>query len=288
MTAEVFDNRISTLAEGPLWHPLRKQLFWFDILGSKLLTRSAAGAKSWDIGEYASAAGWIDHDRLLVATETGLFDFDIESGEKTRIADIEADQPQMRSNDGRADPWGGFWIGTMGKGDNRDGAGRIYRFYRGEVRKIVSGLTIPNSICFSLDRRFGYYSDTATQKMMRVALEGEHGWFAGEPEVFRDFSTDDLSPDGAVTDAYGNIWVALWGAAKVAAYDSDGRLLKEVAFDAPQTTCPAFGGNDLTTLYVTSAREHMDEDTAAKNPKSGMIFAADGAGQGRAEPQVTL
>lgn len=288
MKATVFDDRISTLAEGPLWHPEREQLFWFDILGGKLHTRDENGAKTWELGEYASAAGWIDAERLLVATESGLFDFNIASGERRQIADIEGDNPATRSNDGRADPWGGFWIGTMGKGGDRDGAGAIYRFYRGEVRKLFGSITIPNSICFSPDRSYGYFSDTPTHRMMRVALDPTHGWPDAEPEVFLDLGAEEISPDGAVVDAEGNVWVAQWGASRIAVHDSKGRLLHAVEIGAPQTTCPAFGGPDLTTLYVTTAREHMDDAMIAEFPLSGMVFHAPGAGRGRAEPRVVL
>lgn len=288
MKATVFDDRISTLAEGPLWHPERGQLFWFDILGGKLHTRDDNGPKTWDLGEYASAAGWIDADRLLIATETGLFDFNLATGERKRVADLETDNPRTRSNDGRADPWGGFWIGTMEKQVDRDGGGAIYRFYRDEVRKLFPEITIPNSICFSHDRAYGYFSDTPTKQLKRVALDPDNGWPSAEPEVIIDFTADNVSPDGAVVDAEGNIWLAQWGASKVAVYDSTGSFLRAVEVGAPQTTCPAFGGRDMTTLYVTTAREHMDDATVETYPLSGMIFHAKDAGRGLAEPRVIL
>lgn len=288
MKATPFDNRISTLAEGPLWHPEREQLFWFDILGRALHTRDDSGAKSWNFGEYASAAGWIDRDRLLVATETGLWDFNIESGARQRIADIEADNPATRSNDGRADPWGGFWIGTMGKEGDRDGAGAIYRFYRGEVRRLFGSITIPNSISFSPDRSHAYFSDTPTHKLLRVSLDPAQGWPDAEPLVFLDLSGEKLSPDGAVVDSEGRLWVALWGESKVAVYDQEGSLVRNIALSVPQVTCPAFGGKDLSTLYVTTAREHMDDNELEKFPESGLVFQVPTVGTGRAEPKVVL
>ncbi|MBY0395033.1 MAG: SMP-30/gluconolactonase/LRE family protein, partial [Thermoleophilia bacterium] len=109
---ETYDDRPCELGEGPLWHPGREQLFWFDILGRKLLSRTAAGPLSWSFGECVSAAGWIDRDRLLVASETALSVFDLTRGTSDRVVPLVADRPDLRSNDGRADPWGGFWIGT--------------------------------------------------------------------------------------------------------------------------------------------------------------------------------
>ncbi|HSF92689.1 MAG TPA: SMP-30/gluconolactonase/LRE family protein, partial [Paracoccaceae bacterium] len=135
MTAQVFDPRLCTLGEGPLWHPERNQLFWFDILGKRLLSRDETGPLTWQFDEHVSAAGWVDRDTLLIASETALFRFTLSSGVREDIVALEADNPQTRSNDGRADPWGGFWIGTMGNSAQPD-AGAIYRFYKGGVTKL--------------------------------------------------------------------------------------------------------------------------------------------------------
>jgi len=134
----VFDDRRCELGEGPLWHPGRKQLFWFDILGKRLLTRTDDGARDWQFSELVSAAGWVDDENLLIASETALFRFDLDSGARSEVCALEADQPNTRSNDGRADPQGGFWIGTMGK-TAEPGAGAIYRWFRGELRRLFPG-----------------------------------------------------------------------------------------------------------------------------------------------------
>ena len=106
----IFDDTRCELGEGPLWHPLRQQLFWFDILGKRLHTKG----QHWDFDDHVSAAGWIDHDTLIVASSRALMTFDIITGDTEHLCDLEADNPVTRSNDGRADPQGGFWIGTMG------------------------------------------------------------------------------------------------------------------------------------------------------------------------------
>ena len=115
MTATVYDDRPCELGEGPLWHPLRRELFWFDILGKRMLARKGDATREWRFDRHASAAGWVDETTLLIATETDLSRFDIATGRLEPIAPLEADMPATRSNDGRADPFGGFWIGTMGK-----------------------------------------------------------------------------------------------------------------------------------------------------------------------------
>lgn len=280
----IFDNRRCELGEGPLWHPLRSQLFWFDILGRCLLSVEQGRQRQWDFAEMVSAAGWVDRDRLLIASETRLFLFDVETGKTQDLASLEADNPVTRSNDGRADAMGGFWIGTMGK-KAEPGAGSIYRYHRGELRRLFPEITISNAICFSPDGRTGHFADTPTGQVMRVALDAQ-GWPVGQPEVYLDLRQEGLKPDGAVIDAQGLMWLAEWGASRVAAYAPDGTRLRQVAFDAPLTSCPAFGGPGLTTLFCTTAQQDMDAAARAAHPQSGMTMSAERVASGQAEHRV--
>lgn len=282
MTAEIFDDRVCELGEGALWHPLRKQLYWFDIVGRRLLTRTDDGPAAWPFDRMVSAAGWIDRDTLLLATETGLIRFDLTTGDSAPLTAIEADSPGTRSNDGRADPMGGFWIGTMGKSAAR-GAGAIYRYAEGRAERLFDGLTIPNAICFAPDGRRAYFADTATRRIMTVTLD-TGGWPDAPPEVFADLSPEGLSPDGAVTDADGGVWNAQWGAGRVARYHPDGRFDRALAVPAAQASCPAFGGPGLDRLFVTTAWEGMDRP----GPGDGLTYVVAPGVAGRPEPQVRV
>jgi sugar lactone lactonase YvrE len=277
----IFDSTPCLLGEGPLWHPQRQELFWFDILGKRLHMRGDGGVHSWNMGEHASAAGWVDRDTLLIATETGLDRFDIATGARDRLVALEADNPVTRSNDGRADPMGGFWIGTMGKSAEPD-AGAFYRYYRGELRQLFAPITITNAACFAPDGRTAYFADTPKQVIHSVALDAD-GWPDAEPEIHIDLRDQGLNPDGAVTDSVGNLWNAQWGASRVACYGPDGRFLHAIDLPTTQITCPAFAGADFKLMLVTSAADGRTDD-----PLAGQTFsvALDIAGQ--PEPPVTL
>ena len=285
--SNIFDATPCELGEGPLWHPERDQLFWFDILGARLLTNEGGKTRQVQFDEYVSAAGWVSDKELLIASESRFFLFDVDSERTEDVEGLEADNPDTRSNDGRADPWGGFWIGTMGK-VKRDGAGTIYRFYQGKVTPIVNAVTIPNAICFAPDRSCAYYSDTVSGTVMRQPLEPENGWPEGAPEVFLDLADEGLNPDGAVVDKAGNFWNAQWGAWRVACYSPEGKMIGKVSFDAAHTSCPAFGGPGLSTLFCTSARENVSDENAAKSDKHGMTFAFPETGHGQAEHRILL
>ncbi|WP_425039241.1 SMP-30/gluconolactonase/LRE family protein [Primorskyibacter sp. S187A] len=278
-----FDDRICALGEGPLWHPERAQFFWFDILGKRLLTPGA----EWQFDEYVSAAGWIDHDHLLIASSSALIRFNLETRASDIVAPLEADTPGTRSNDGRADPQGGFWIGTMSVAAEDDGAGAIYRYYRGTLRRIFERISIPNSTCFAPNGRTAYFADTPKGVIWRVGLDA-HGWPEGAREVHVDLRDAGLNPDGAVVDHTGTLWVACWGAAQVVGYGPDGRETGRFDLPAPQTTCPAFGGPELSQMLVTSATQGLDSSALVAAPSSGKTFLLNTDLRGQPEHQVIL
>ncbi len=287
MSVEIYDDTQCELGEGPLWHPEREQLYWFDIVGKRLLTRENGEARQWQFADHVSAAGWRSKDELLIASEKELFLFNVETERAENICPLDADNPATRSNDGRADPWGGFWIGTMGKGAEPS-LGAIYRFYQGDLRKLHAPISIPNAICFAPDRSAAYFTDTPTNIVQRQPLDPETGWPSGAAVPWLDLNADGLAPDGAVTDAAGNVWIAHWGAGKVSAYAPDATPVRSVAVPGRHATCPAFGGDDLTTLFCTSARQGIAKSIFNSTTENGMTFVAQGIAKGRPEPRVAL
>ena len=274
---------VLTLGEGPLWHPERERLFWFDIPSGTLHASNAFGGdmRTIGFGEPASACGWVDRTTLLVATATGLQRLDLDATTWETVAPLEEDDPVTRSNDGRAAPDGSFWIGTMGRGLERE-AGAYYRFANGEVTKLIERVSIPNATCFSADGRTAYLADTARQTIWRWALD-ETGAPQGEREVHVDLKRQ-ANPDGAVVDGEGCLWVALYGAGALARFDETGKEMSRTDLPASQPTCPAFGGDRFETLFVTTAADGIDAPT----PEDGRMLALDPGVAGRREPAVRL
>lgn len=286
MTADIFDETACTLGEGVFWHSGRGALFWFDILAGRLYERGETGLTFWDFGEPASAAACTQSGSLLVATASGLKTFDPQTGSSQPVATFPQSATPTRSNDGRADRQGGFWIGTMGLGAE-PGAGALYRFFKGELRPLVFEMTIPNGIAFTPDGTAAYYTDTTTRLVWRQPLDAE-GWPTGERKVFLDLRAEALNPDGAVVDAAGNYWSAQWGAHRVACYSPEGDLIDTIAFPAAQTSCPAFGGARLDRLFVTTAREGLSDEALAQDPLAGQTFVAQTTFKGLPEPAILL
>ncbi|RWE31157.1 MAG: SMP-30/gluconolactonase/LRE family protein [Mesorhizobium sp.] len=285
----VFSDHVCELGEGPSYDPATDALFWFDIVNGRLLEKSVAGGalKIHELGQMASAIAIIDDKGQLIATETGLFVRDVATGRMTLHTPVEADNPLTRSNDSRVHPCGALWMGTMGKSEAK-GAGSIYWFFKGELRKLFSGITVSNSICFSGDGALAYYTDTSTGLLMRVACDPATGLPSGEPNVFVDHRSSKGYVDGSVVDHDGVLWNAVWGGKAVKAYSPDGTLLREIAMPVTQPSCPAFVGAKADRLAVTSAWKGKDEKQRQLDPQAGMTFVLDIKVNGRFEPRVLI
>ena len=161
--------------------------------------------------------------------------------------------------------------------------GAIYRYFQGTLVKLYSGLTIPNAICFSPDRKFAYYTDTPKRVIMRQHLNS-NGWPDGRSEEFIDLRKDELNPDGAVVDAAGYLWNAQWASSQISRYSPDGTYVESIKLPLSQPTCPAFGGPGFQTLYCTSASENL----YLPSELDGSVQAFVTAEKGQPEYQVLL
>ncbi|MEX0344405.1 MAG: SMP-30/gluconolactonase/LRE family protein [Rhizobiaceae bacterium] len=286
---KLLDDTVCELGEGPAYDPLSDTLFWLDIAGKRLLGREIAGGVTHihELPCMASAIAFIDEQRQLLATETGLMIRDRTSGQLELIQPIEADNPVTRSNDARVHPSGAFWIGTMGKKAERK-AGSFYWYRKGELQRLFPDITVPNSICFSPDGSLGYFVDSFVGKLFRVECDPANGMPIGEPAVLVDHSHLSTGIDGSVVDNDGNIWNAHWAAGCLDVYSPDGKQIETIPLPVRQPTCPAFFGPDADRLAITSAWENMSEADRADDPEAGKTFELNRKVSGRHEPRVLL
>lgn len=275
------------LGEGPTYDRHTDTAWWFDILDRKLIEHRFGDGSTHvhALPFMASALGRIDGDRQLVVAEDGLYIRDVGTGALTLHRPLEADSPATRSNDSRVHPSGAFWIGTMGK-QAEEGAGAIYWYRKGEIRRLFDNISITNAICFSPDGATGYFTDTPTRQLMRVAIDPRTGLPTDKAEPFGEKS-DAGTPDGAVVDAAGNLWVARWGGSAIEIISPDGALIETIRLPATQISCPAFVGSDARRMIATSAA--VDIDDGRDGPGlDGATFVFDIGGPGRFEPDVVI
>lgn len=288
-TAKLLIDSQCALGEGPFWHAVRQQLFWFDINNQILFAANADGEvqNRWHFDETVAAAAIIDDATLALASETGLKRFDLVTGDMEHLIDVERDMTANRTNDSRVHPSGAFWIGTMVKDEGpKDGA--VYHYRAGVLTKIISNVAIPNATCFSPDGRTAYWTDTPDQKILKCTVDPETGMPVGEWELFADVSEHRGYPDGAVVDSAGYLWNARWGGSCVIRYAPDGSIDRIIEVPVSQVTCPAFGGKDLKRLFLTSANKTMSAEQLAAEKVAGGVFYIDLDVAGQPEPKIKL
>ncbi|MBN9361597.1 MULTISPECIES: SMP-30/gluconolactonase/LRE family protein [unclassified Devosia] len=286
--AELFVDSRCELGEGPFWNPLLERLFWFDILNQTMLSAGTDGhiVDRITFKDTVSAGAVIDKDSLAVAQSGALLRYDFSTDTTSVIAEIEGDVPTNRTNDSRVDRTGGFWIGTMGR-KAEAGVGGVYQYRSGQTTKVIENIRIPNSICFSPDGRTAYFTDSG-RMILKCATDPATGLPLGPWEDF--FTMEGPGgADGSVVDSEGFLWNARWGGGKVIRISPDGKLDKVVEVPGvSQVSCPAFGGSDLKTLYLTTAREHMTPEQIEREPHAGSVFAVALDVAGIAEPFLKL
>lgn len=269
------------LGECPVWNHRSGRLDWVDVMSGRLHSTDVATGQTTTLclplatGCFVPRAG----GGYVAGLADGFWAVG-QDGSAQRLVGVEAERPETFFNDGRCDPAGRFWAGTMAY-DLRESAGSLYRLDTDlTVHRMLSGVTISNGIDWSLDGRTMYYVDTATQRIDVFDYDAATGSIQHRrPFVVIDAA--DGSPDGLVVDAEGAIWVALWDGWAVRRYLPDGTLDRVVRVPTAKVTSIAFGGADLDQLYITTARRLADETDRARQPLAGGIFRAEVGIRGR-------
>jgi D-xylonolactonase len=275
----VIGSTRATLGEGLCWSPGDEALYWVDILEHRLYRETIAlsGHREWAFDETISAVAELDGRRgLAVTLRRGLALFDPETDELVRLGEPELERECNRFNDGKCDARGRFWGGTMDF-DATEPTGALYRFdASGEgVRVIDLGWPVTNGPAWSVDQRTMFVNDTVNRRVVAYGFDVETG-AVGSSREWLVFPEPDGLPDGITTDAAGRIWIAHWGGACVTCHDPETAAeLARIELPTAHITNVAFGGRDLTTLFITSARIGLDATQLAGQPLAGALFAID-------------
>lgn len=266
------------LGEGTCWSARQQALFWVDILGHQLhrFTPATQARDSWALGEEITAvAERRDQPGLLVSLRRDLALFHPDTGQLQRLHRPEPDLPDNRFNDGKCDAQGRFWAGTMDFGC-QEPTGALYRFEaNGNCTRMHTGFAVTNGPTWSRDGRTLYFNDTVQGQVHAFDCNPDTGEL-GPGRVWLHMPAEDGVPDGMTTDAAGRIWIAHWGGARVSCHDPDtaAELLRIPLPTSHITNC-AFGGPQLQTLFITSARTGLDADQLQAQPLAGSLFCVD-------------
>jgi sugar lactone lactonase YvrE len=275
----------ASLGECPTWSVGEQALYWVDINAPSLnrfdpaTGRNTAMPMPESIGCFALRRS----GGFVVALRGGIWLAQRDGALVRRVAPAPYDPIHHRFNDGRCDPRGRLLVGTMN--EKRDAAtGALYRLDADyTLTRIVSDMTISNGLAFSPDGRTMYHADTPTQAITAHDYDAATGT-PSNARIFARFSDPGDRPDGAAVDSEGCYWTAQYRGGKLKRIAPDGRLLGEVRLPAMCPTMCAFGGPDLKTLYVTSARQQRDAEELARLPLSGGIFSMRVSVPGLPEP----
>lgn len=261
----------ASLGEGPLWW--EDSLYWVDILRPALhrFTPESGERKTWALDEQTGTVVPLRAGGLLLAQESGIVHFAPETGASSPLP-WPADCPIAgRFNDGKCDPQGRFWVGTMGRDEP---VGHLYRIDAdGSVHTVLEGIRISNGLCWDEACGLFYYIDSPTGRIDAFDWDGEKGTISARRTIARLPEGQPGVPDGMTIDREGRLWVAVFDGGAVHCIDPrSGVSLEKIEVPAPRTTACWFGGEALDELYITTATIGLEAEALAANPLSGSLF----------------
>ena len=297
---EIHDVRLAldakaALAECPLWSVSEQKLYWVDISGCAINRYDPAtgGNERWTMPAEPGCIALAASGGLVAALRDGFYRFYPADARLDKIADAPYDTSNMRFNDGRCDAAGRFWAGAMFEPRTAPLAS-VFCLERGAVRNgwgpaEKHGVKVSNGMAFTEDNRHVFQSDTPNHVIYQFAFNvvngkvGERREFARRPDNRSDAGYGGR-PDGAAIDSAGNYWSAQYEGGRVLRYSIEGEITGIIRVPSKRVTMVAFGGADLRTLYITTAREGATPSELATDGHAGGIFACELDVPGRAEP----
>jgi sugar lactone lactonase YvrE len=263
------------VGEGPVWDDASGTLVWVDIMSNAVhrYDPTTDTDRAIDVGQPVGAAVLRgDGNGLMLALRDGFGRLDEDSGKVELVAPVEAAVPTNRMNDGKCDPAGRFWAGTMATDEQAPGQGALYRLDADlKVHQMVTGITLSNGLDWSLDGRQMYYIDSKSHGVDVFDFDPANSSVAKRRRLIT-FQPDEGLPDGMTVDGEGGLWIALHGSGSIRRYTPDGHVDQVVRVPPSMVTCCAFGGPDLTDLYITTMSLGLSEADLRAQPLAGALF----------------
>lgn len=282
-TVDLVLDAKARLGEGPIWHARAGVLYWLDIENGEVHIFDPATGRDRAVTLNQQVGTVVPRARggVMVAVAGGFGAVDLASGLLSIVANPEPETGN-RFNDGKCDPAGRFWAGTIGKA----GTANVYRLDTDLTsHRMIPGVTCSNGIAWSLDRRTMYYIDTPVSAVVAYDYDDATGAIANK-RVAVEIPKEHGYPDGMTLDAEGMLWVGMWDGWAVKRWDpGTGRLLDTIKLPAARVTACAFGGPRLDTLYITTAWTALSEADRAAQPLAGGLFRCTPGVAGRAAPE---
>jgi sugar lactone lactonase YvrE len=288
----LFDTPMQ-LGESPFWHPDEAALYWIDIAGRAVHRHypSSGDHSYWSLPSEPGCIARCADGGLIVAMRSGLALLDTDSGALTQLSAPPFDPAKVRFNDGRCDAAGRLWTGTIYEPRDQP-LGSLFCVERGTIRDVGKQVTVSNGVAFSVDNRTIYHADTTAHRITAYEFDVATGRI-GNSRVFQQFSMDKSQqyggrPDGATVDSEDAYWCAMYEGGRVLRLSPSGEVLREIQLPVRCPTMIAFGGPDLRTLYITSARHNRPDAELTQFPLSGYVIALEVDVPGRPEPAYLL
>ena len=273
MRIQQLDVPVCTLGEGPVWSDRDGCVYYVDIASFQVhaYAPSTQAHRFWSFDTYVGSLAECKSGGLILSLGERVVRFDPERGVGSleELVVLERDRPGNRLNDGKVDPWGRFWVGSMRIAEDAS-AGRLWCIEgNGRARAVRDAIGVSNSSAFDRARNRMYFADSMTGNIEVADFDS-----TGELGAFRHFAKAGKgAPDGSTTDTQGRLWNAEWGGHRLACYTPDGDLERELAMPISRPSCCAFGGEKHRTLFVTSARYNMTAEELATDPNAGALFS---------------
>jgi len=269
------------LGECPTWDDRHDRLLWVDIQGRSIQSMDweSRDITTWYFDNEVGSFGLTDDDRLVVGVWDKILLFDPSTEKSEVLAEVQADQPGTRLNDGKIGPDGAFWIGTMDTASPREPIAGLYRIDgRGEVEEIRDELQCSNGLAWSADGTYMYHADSTPGWIECYAFDPATGAL-GSKMLFAQQTNETGRPDGATVDADGNYWSAGVSAGLLNCFAHDGNLLEAIRMPVPKPTMPCFCGPELDQLIVTTIKQPTDPTAIEPDTLSGGLFLVEGHGK---------